>query len=295
MVLRFVERDLDAGNAELARVLTELHKTVPVTPDAVARARDRYGSLYLRELFARQMSRRFGLISFATDPFHRLRCTTTGSPSSLKATSTSCCATRASTPLGARTGVPPCRRSGQDHRNRTQRPAWPPDQRPSYTQLRGQRGLLHRENAPNRRSEDRKPLGLCQQPLRRQARDQAGVVLVHVRLPPQARRDLQGRHLHPRSARRTSTTTTARSASPCPTRRPASSTSTSPGSRNATPDCPRTRGISFRAAWRRLAASDNAPYVNRERANEADQTSRVPCCRKTRPRNPLGSLTMRSW
>ena len=72
MVLRFVERDLDAGNAELARVLTELHKTVPVTPDAVARARDRYGSLYLRELFARQMSRRFGLISFATDPFHPL-------------------------------------------------------------------------------------------------------------------------------------------------------------------------------------------------------------------------------
>ena len=84
------------------------------------------------------------------------------------------------------------------------------------------------------------------------------------RFAPQARRDLQGRAPSPRSARRTSTTTTARSASPCPTRRPAPSTSTSPGSRNATPDCPsaRTRGISFRAAWRRLAASDNAPSVN---------------------------------
>ena len=69
---RFVERDLAGGDAKLAGVLTELHTTVPVTPDEVARARDRYGSLYMRELFARQMSRRFGLISFATDPFHPL-------------------------------------------------------------------------------------------------------------------------------------------------------------------------------------------------------------------------------
>ena len=68
----FVERDLAEGNAELARVLTELHKTVPVTPDEVASARDRYGSLYLRELFAQQVSRRFGIISFATDPCHPL-------------------------------------------------------------------------------------------------------------------------------------------------------------------------------------------------------------------------------
>ena len=68
----FVERDLAEGNAKLARVLTELHKTVPVTPDDVASARDRYGSLYMRELFAQQVSRRFGIISFATDPCHPL-------------------------------------------------------------------------------------------------------------------------------------------------------------------------------------------------------------------------------
>lgn len=69
---KFVDRDLAEGNAELARVLTELHTTVPVTPDDVARARHTYGSLYARELFARQMSRRFGIISFATDPYHPL-------------------------------------------------------------------------------------------------------------------------------------------------------------------------------------------------------------------------------
>ena len=64
----FVERDRAEGNAKLARVLTDLHRTVPVTPNEVARARDKYGSMYMREMLARQMSRRFGILSFATDP-----------------------------------------------------------------------------------------------------------------------------------------------------------------------------------------------------------------------------------
>ena len=68
----FVERDHAEGNAGLAHALTKLHETVPVTPDEVARARDRYGSLFLRELLAQQMSRRFGIISFTTDPRHPL-------------------------------------------------------------------------------------------------------------------------------------------------------------------------------------------------------------------------------
>ena len=68
----FVERDRAAGNEKLAHVLTELHKTVPVTPEEVAQARDDYGSMYMRELLAQQMSRRFGIVSFATDPCHPL-------------------------------------------------------------------------------------------------------------------------------------------------------------------------------------------------------------------------------
>ena len=68
----FVERDRAEGNKKLASVLTELHKTVPVTPEEVDAARDTYGSMYMRELLVQQMSRRFGIISFAIDPFHPL-------------------------------------------------------------------------------------------------------------------------------------------------------------------------------------------------------------------------------
>ncbi len=68
----FVETDRAGGNEELAHVLTELHKTVPVTPEDVAQARDTFGSMYMRELLAQQMSRRFGIVSFATDPCHPL-------------------------------------------------------------------------------------------------------------------------------------------------------------------------------------------------------------------------------
>lgn len=66
----FIDRDLAEGNQRLANVLTELHETVPVTKEQVAEAQDAYGSMYMRELLAQQMSRRFGIISFATDPLH---------------------------------------------------------------------------------------------------------------------------------------------------------------------------------------------------------------------------------
>ena len=45
---------------------------MPVTPEDVALARDAYGSMYMRQLLAKQMSRRFGIVSFATDPDHPL-------------------------------------------------------------------------------------------------------------------------------------------------------------------------------------------------------------------------------
>lgn len=72
LLLKFDERDPARGDATLARVLTKLHETVRVTPDEVARAREEYGSMYMRQLFAQQVSRRFGIISFATDPLHPL-------------------------------------------------------------------------------------------------------------------------------------------------------------------------------------------------------------------------------
>ena len=68
----FVEEDVAECNAEFACVLTQLHRRSPVTPDQVAKARQVYGSLYLRELLALQMSQRFGIVSLSANPFHPL-------------------------------------------------------------------------------------------------------------------------------------------------------------------------------------------------------------------------------
>ena len=59
-------------NTRLAQGLTELHERVPVTSDDVADARRRYGSLYVRDLLTRQLSQRFGIVSFSALPFHPL-------------------------------------------------------------------------------------------------------------------------------------------------------------------------------------------------------------------------------
>ena len=68
----FVETDSDAGNRRLSAVLTNIHDNTPVTEAEVLKARERYGSLYMRELMSRQLSRRFGVIAFASSPFHPL-------------------------------------------------------------------------------------------------------------------------------------------------------------------------------------------------------------------------------
>ena len=59
-------------NHELAKVLTEINKSKPVTAEFVHRARLKYGSLYTRQLFTEQVSTRFGIVSFTTHPRHPL-------------------------------------------------------------------------------------------------------------------------------------------------------------------------------------------------------------------------------
>lgn len=68
----FEEKSQREGNVEFARFLTEINPTSPVGARDVAEARVRYGSLYMRELLSRQLSTRFGIVSFATDPRHPL-------------------------------------------------------------------------------------------------------------------------------------------------------------------------------------------------------------------------------
>ena len=59
-------------NRELAKVFTEINENKPVTEGDVRRARREHGSLFTRQLFTEQVSTRFGIVSFTTDPYHPL-------------------------------------------------------------------------------------------------------------------------------------------------------------------------------------------------------------------------------
>lgn len=50
-----------------SRGLTDINDGSPVTPWMVRQARERYGSLYGRELLTSQLSKRFGIVSFSED------------------------------------------------------------------------------------------------------------------------------------------------------------------------------------------------------------------------------------
>ena len=59
-------------NRELAEVLTGINQSKRVTEQRVCCARNRYGSLFTRQLLAEQVSTRFGIVSFAANPYHPL-------------------------------------------------------------------------------------------------------------------------------------------------------------------------------------------------------------------------------
>lgn len=59
-------------NRVLAEVLTEINTNRPFTEECVKRAREQHGSLFTRQLFAQQVSTKFGIVSFTSDPRHPL-------------------------------------------------------------------------------------------------------------------------------------------------------------------------------------------------------------------------------
>ena len=65
-------KDKVEENRELAKVLTDINDSKPVSEEDVSRARRKYGSLFTRELFTQQVSTRFGIVSFTTHPHHPL-------------------------------------------------------------------------------------------------------------------------------------------------------------------------------------------------------------------------------
>ena len=68
----FIEDNEEEADAELSKMLTRLYPINPVSEGDIARAKVSYGSHFLRELLSRQLSRRCGIVSFASDPRHLL-------------------------------------------------------------------------------------------------------------------------------------------------------------------------------------------------------------------------------
>ena len=64
--------DQEGREGELAEALTRINDATPVSETDVGQAKDTYGSLFLKELLAQQLSQRFGIVSFASDPRHPL-------------------------------------------------------------------------------------------------------------------------------------------------------------------------------------------------------------------------------
>ena len=59
-------------NRRLAEVLTDINRSTPVTAEDVSNARQEHGSLFTRQLLAKQVSTRFGIVSFTTNYLHPL-------------------------------------------------------------------------------------------------------------------------------------------------------------------------------------------------------------------------------
>ena len=68
----YVMSDEAEENRELAKVLTEINESNPVSEEDVHRARREHGSLFTRQLFTKQVSTRFGIVAFTKNPSHPL-------------------------------------------------------------------------------------------------------------------------------------------------------------------------------------------------------------------------------
>ena len=68
----YVFRGEAEENRELAKVLTEINENKPISAKEVRTARIEHGSLFTRQLLADQISTRFGIVSFSTNPRHPL-------------------------------------------------------------------------------------------------------------------------------------------------------------------------------------------------------------------------------
>ena len=68
----YIIKDEAEEDRELAKVLTEINENKPISAKEVCTARIEYGSLFTHQLLSDQISTRFGIVSFTTNPHHPL-------------------------------------------------------------------------------------------------------------------------------------------------------------------------------------------------------------------------------
>lgn len=57
---------------QLVKALNAINESNPLTEKDISRARSEHGSLFTRQMFTEQVSTRFGIVSFTTNPYHPL-------------------------------------------------------------------------------------------------------------------------------------------------------------------------------------------------------------------------------
>ena len=72
LVLPGTRRVSEAPSDEIAALLSSLNGTTPVGADDVDKAKRQRGSLFLRDLLVEQLSQRYGIVSFTSNPRHPL-------------------------------------------------------------------------------------------------------------------------------------------------------------------------------------------------------------------------------
>ena len=62
----------EAPSTEIAALMSSLNGSTPVTAEEVEKAKQQRGSFFLRDLLVKQLSQRYGIVSFSADPFNSL-------------------------------------------------------------------------------------------------------------------------------------------------------------------------------------------------------------------------------
>ena len=72
ILISIIDQNGAERNHDCANVLSRINPATPISEECVRSARNTFGSQFMRELFVKQVSKRFGIVSFCRCPYHPL-------------------------------------------------------------------------------------------------------------------------------------------------------------------------------------------------------------------------------